>query len=82
MWDEKDTFARWLQGLFSIFLAAFAFGLGFLIDKGFGSANGYGTAAESATILGALYLAGRCAWYAVTGKDNINRDDLNSGNFE
>ena len=76
MWDEDDQFARWVQGICALALIAFDFAFGMLIKMGFGS--GYGSTAtvcETGILIGALYLAARCGWYAITGRNNINRDD-------
>ncbi len=82
MWDENDTTARWVHlicGLVSL-LVAVLFGWAALHDwqNGIPSSN-YSTYRNSgigAIFLAALYLAIRCLWYALTGKDNINRDDF------
>ena len=66
MWDENDHFSRWVQGLCGsalVLLLAFIITFGrsfFLIWGSIGTAG---------------YVAYRCLRYALTGKNNINRDD-------
>jgi hypothetical protein len=77
MWDKDDHLARSVQFVCGLALIVFLFIFSYLIEHGFGSGYGsYGTTAELATWGGAAYLAVRCLWYAITGKDNINRDDF------
>jgi hypothetical protein len=71
MWDENDYESRWLQGVCTIFLAVFAVigtyivltHIGFFILIG-----------GIPVIIGSIRLCWRCGYYAVTGKNNINRD--------
>jgi len=77
MWDENDSFARWVQLLCAIPLIA----LGVVVEyydwtsiRGGSSSLRYGTGAFG---LGCLYLGVRCLWYAITGRDNINNEESN-----
>jgi hypothetical protein len=66
LWGADDTLGRWLQGLCAIVLFAFAA----LVFKFFLSIW------TGAAACGAAYLGYRCARYALTGKNNINRDNF------
>jgi hypothetical protein len=78
MWDKSDTFTRSYQAIFgvviffgSVSLAAFALktlGQSMLFHR-------FGVMAAGLSIVG-FYVSFRCLWYAVTGEDNINRDDF------
>jgi len=75
MWDEDDTFGRWVQGLCAIPLLAwtyFAFDL--LASDSYGGYS-YGRRGAGWTGIVTAYLAYRCLRYAITGRNNINRDD-------
>jgi hypothetical protein len=76
MWKEDDYLSRSVQFICGLALIVFLFIDSYLIESGFGGNYGYATTAETATWVGAAYLAVRCLWYAITGKDNINRDDF------
>lgn len=71
MWDERDYTARWVQGISAVFLALFAAVGIYLI---------YSTTVfmliigGGVVVLGAIRLCWRCAAYAVTGRNNVNRD--------
>ena len=71
MWDEKDHTARWVQGLCAVFLAAFAAVDAYFVVSNFGLV--YGVVGFT-LFVGSVRLAWRCARYAVTGKNNVNRD--------
>jgi len=76
MWDENDTSGRWVQFICGVVLLIIAVCCGYLAltgwDRGY---SGYGGGATG-LCLGAIYLGIRCLWYAITGKDNVNRDDF------
>ena len=72
MWDKDDHLGRWVQGICAIFLGIFG------VVCGWYSLNnlvyvyligGLGLA------VGSLRLCWRCAVYALTGTNNVNRDD-------
>jgi hypothetical protein len=72
MWDGTDHEGRWIQGVWAILLAVFAIlgsyvvltHLGFFLIVG-----------GVPVIIGATRISYRCAYYALTGEKNINRDD-------
>lgn len=66
MWDEQDTFGRWVQGIFGVLCAVFVAAVLF-----FGLYLSWLVIA--ATVL-ACYLGYRSLRYAITGRNNINRD--------
>jgi hypothetical protein len=74
MWKEDDTFARVVQFLCGLALIVFIFSDFYVLQSG--SWNSDYTTAGIGIGCGAAYLASRCLWYAITGKDNINRDDF------
>jgi hypothetical protein len=80
MWGADDTFGRWIQLLCALVLIP----LGVLIEYWWWTTpySSMTCRAFAATGLAMMYLGYRCTRYATTGKNNINRDDLNSGNFQ
>ena len=82
MLDKQDTFTRWYQGIFGIvvfFVSVFLVARevhDFLhpLDSSYSSFR----YRHLLGILGfgGFYLSFRCLWYAITGEDNINRDDF------
>jgi hypothetical protein len=80
MWGKNDTFGRWLQFICALLLIPF----GAVIEYYWWTQPSPSSVHRvfAAGGFGCLYLGLRCLWYAITGKDNINRDELNSGNFE
>ncbi len=74
MWDEQDHFSRWVQGICGLLLLGLAITMGSL-SWPWSRPAGYSTA-EDSLAFGALYLAYRCFRYALSGRDNINRDDF------
>jgi len=82
MGDENDTTARWVHLVcgFVFLLVAILFGWFAIQDwqngVAYDSYSSYRNGGVDTICLGALYLAVRCLWYAITGKDNINRDDF------
>jgi hypothetical protein len=72
--DESDHFARWVQGICAIPLTLFV-----LVEIYFlfsGSFFGIWAFFKGGLGIGAIYLTYRCLKYAITGRDNINRDDF------
>ena len=74
MWGEDDTFGRWFQGLCAIPLLGWTFLVLYLLARGYHMGYSYGTGG-TCTGAGSAYLGYRCLYYAITGRDNINRDD-------
>ena len=74
LYGEDDYFGRWIQGICAVPLIVFViYDLSTLFTSaGFGVYDGIRSAAGTA----ALYLACRFVLYALTGKNNINRDDF------
>ena len=70
MWDKDDHFGRWVQLIcaFPLLLAGVA-----LLYLSFADSYSYYYLAFGSG-LGCLFLGGRCIWYAVTGKNNINKE--------
>jgi len=74
MWDEEDYTARWIQGFCAIFLALFALVDAYLLLH---TAFVLFYAIAGFTLFcGSIRYCWRCAYYAITGKGNINRDDF------
>jgi len=72
VWDEQDYFSRSIQGICALIF-------------GFGAVEGIymmthttsvGSRLSTALTFGCIYAAWRCASYAITGRNNINRDDF------
>lgn len=80
MWDENDTTARWVHLVCGVVFLLVAILFGWLAieswQTSYGGYGGYRNGGVDTIFLGSLYLAIRCLWYALTGKDNINRDDF------
>jgi hypothetical protein len=81
MWDKQDTFGRWVQ--FFCALPLLLIGGGCLYVALTSLHSPYDIYSRKnplfVSICGAavcLCLAGRCLWYALAGKGNINRDDF------
>lgn len=76
MWDETDYTARWVQGICAVPLLAWAGADSYLFCTGYwvGRSSVSSTAGESSGVI-AAYVAYRCLRYALTGRNNINRDD-------
>jgi hypothetical protein len=72
MWDETDYEGRWVQGVCAIFLALFALIGSYVVLKFLGLFLILG---GIPVIIGATRLCWRCAYYAVTGQKNVNRDN-------
>lgn len=71
MWDEQDHFGRWVQGISAIFLAVFAAACAYFI---YTSTIWMIIIGGITLFLGSVRLCWRCAFYAVTGRNNVNRD--------
>jgi len=72
MWDETDYTARWVQGICAIFLAIFAVADAYFVLHFF---LFWYVVAGFTLFVGSARLCWRCLRYAVTGKNNVNRDD-------
>lgn len=70
MWDKDDHFGRWVQLIcaFPLLLAGCA-----LLYLSFADFYSYYYLACGSG-LACLFLGGGCFWYAVTGKNNVNKD--------
>jgi hypothetical protein len=74
MWDEVDYLGRWIQGFCAIFLALFALADAYMLWHT--SFVFFYFLAGIGALFGSVRLCWRCFWYAVTGKNNVNRDDF------
>ena len=73
MWDKDDHFTRWFQAFCALpLLARCVIGtyLSFATPP-YDRAD----AEISGSVAGAAYLAYRCLRYAITGRNNVNRND-------
>ncbi|MES2390263.1 MAG: hypothetical protein V4555_01380 [Acidobacteriota bacterium] len=73
LYDQDDTFGRWLNLICAGFLALFAVGGFYMLTHGtiiFICIGGLGV------LGGSIYLGYRCLRYAITGKGNVNRDNF------
>jgi hypothetical protein len=70
LWDNDDHFGRWVQLIcaFPLLLAGVA-----LLYLSFTDSYSYQSGGAG---LGCLVLGGRCLWYAITGKNNVNNKDF------
>ena len=75
MWDEKDYFGRWVQGVCAVVLGAVAVG-GIIFIVLAGNTLTLLRSGIVAATLGCIGVGWRCARYAITGRNNINRDDF------
>lgn len=74
--DANDSLARWIQGICGGFLLPFGVAVEYY---DWTHLSGYSSITRSGAGglgIGAIYLGYRCIRYAVTGQDNINRDDF------
>jgi hypothetical protein len=71
MWDEKDYLARWVQGISAVVLALFAVADAWFVISNFRLIYGI---AGITLFFGSVRLSWRCARYAITGRNNVNRD--------
>ena len=71
MWDEQDYTARWVQAICAVFLALFAVADAWFVISNFGLIYGV---SGFILFVGSVRLCWRCTRYAVTGKNNVNRD--------
>ena len=72
MLDKQDTFTRWYQGILGVvifFVSVFLIVLSWSYSS-FGYRDLLGVLG-----FGGFYISFRCLWYAITGQDNVNRDD-------
>jgi len=78
MWDEDDTSGRFVQLICGVVLLVVAFCCGYIAISGWDRSysHSYRHTGAGGLCVGAIYLGIRCLWYAVTGKDNVNRDDF------
>jgi len=72
MWDEQDHFSRWVQFVCAIPLIGF----GALFEYHYWTSTYVASSYRGVLGFGCLGLGIRCLWYAITGKDNVNRDDF------
>lgn len=71
MWDETDYAGRWIQFICAVFLGLFTLLGGYEVLSHLGF---YLIIGGLPVITGAAWLCWRCTYYAVTGKNNVNRD--------
>jgi len=69
MWDERDYVSRWVQGIFAVVLLCGGI-VGLYLD--FESPTA--VYRDSCFAAVCLWLCWRCARYAITGRNNVNRD--------
>ena len=72
MWDETDYTARLIQGICAVFLALFAMVAGYFV---YTSPIFMIMIGGVVVFLASARLCWRCAKYAITGRNNVNRDD-------
>jgi hypothetical protein len=72
-WDEDDRFGRWLQGICAVLLAIFSVIGGYIVLTHIGFFLLIG---GIPLIYGSTRLCWRCAHYAITGRNNVNRDSF------
>ena len=75
MWDKDDISSRWVQGIIALPLIVWTIAGLYLIRAIPYDDLTYRTEAIWASVIGAGCLAGRCLWYAITGRNCVNRDD-------
>ncbi len=73
MWDEQDYFSRWVQGISALILAMGAVGGIYMVTHATLIMLRFGGIAAT---VGCIRVGWRCAGYAITGRNNINRDDF------
>jgi len=73
VWDERDYFSRWVQGICAIALSLGAVGGIYMMTHS--AITMYRLGGVTLTF-GCIHVAWRCARYAITGRGNINRDDF------
>jgi hypothetical protein len=73
MWDEQDYFSRCVQGVFAFILGVCAIGGIYMALHATLTMLIFGGIAATA---GCIRVGYRCARYAITGRNNINRDDF------
>jgi hypothetical protein len=73
MWDEQDYLGRWVQGISAVILGIGAVGGMYMVTHATLIMLRLG---GTAATLGCIRLSWRCAGYAITGRNNINRDEF------
>ena len=73
MWDEQDYLSRWLQGISAVVLALGAVGGLYMVTHATLTMLMFGGVAAT---YGCIRIGWRCARYAITGRNNINRDNF------
>jgi hypothetical protein len=73
MWDEQDYLGRWVQGICALILGLGALGGIYMMTRTTITAFRLGSGAAT---FGCIRISWRCARYAITGRNNINRDDF------
>jgi hypothetical protein len=73
VWDEQDYSGRWLQGVCALILGFCAVGGIYMMTHTTIAMLRFGGIAAT---FGCLRVAWRCAGYAITGRNNINRDEF------
>jgi len=73
VWDEQDHFSRWVQGIAAVILGMCAIGRTYLVMHTTLTMTIYGGIGATAVC---IRVGWRCAAYAITGRNNINRDDF------
>jgi hypothetical protein len=73
MWDEQDYLGRWVQGICAVILGMAAIGGIYMATHATPIMVRCGGIAAT---LGCIRVSWRCAGYAITGRNNINRDDF------
>jgi hypothetical protein len=74
MWDRDDHFGRWVQLVCAVpLLLIGGMILYFSLEDPMHYSYQY---RQDAAGLACFVLGGRCLWYAVTGKNNVNNRDL------
>jgi len=73
MWDEQDYLGRWVQGISALVLAMCAVGGIYMVTHATFIMVMFGGVAVT---WGCVRIGWRCARYAITGRNNINRDNF------
>jgi hypothetical protein len=75
MWDKDDNSSRWVQRIIALPLIAWAIiGSYLIMVTPYHSVNRM-NGAVCGSVIGAGYLAYRCLWYAITGRNCFNREE-------
>jgi hypothetical protein len=73
VWDEQDYFSRWVQGICALILGFGAVGGIYMMTHS--TITMFRLGGVAATI-GCIRVSWRCACYAITGRNSINRDEF------